>query len=365
MGSIKLTGDGAASVSILSNIFIDHYMPEANGTFVKIYLYLLRCLQANRRISLPEIADRLCCEDNDVRRGITYWIRKGVLQMSYDEEGNPQSIVLCHLEIPDDTPTPVNIADFQLLRPDTEKEKKAKETVTEPEELPAKKPASAKSSRQPSLEDLSNALEDPDFLDLKNQAEGFFDRPLADDDINALWRIYGDLKLPFPVCEYLLEYCATDREAHPERTKPSYYEKVARKWKEQNITTPEEAKKTTPNYFFAIKLLKALGIRNREPIEKEIRMLTKWQTEYHFSDEVLLLACEKAVLRKPSSAGFTYVGGILDSWYQKGIRTVDDVEKETVPSAPRRASGGDFLKRSSSDDLSYIEQLAMKQIKES
>ena len=94
-------------------------------------------------------------------------------------------------------------------------------------------------------------------------------------------------------------------------------------------------------------------------------MLTKWQTEYHFSDEVLLLACEKAVLRKPSSAGFTYVGGILDSWYQKGIRTIDDVEKENVPSAPRRVSGGDFLKRSSSDDLSYIEQLAMKQIKES
>ena len=31
-------------VTCISNSFIDHFMPEANGEYVKIYLYLLRCL---------------------------------------------------------------------------------------------------------------------------------------------------------------------------------------------------------------------------------------------------------------------------------------------------------------------------------
>ena len=32
--------------TLVPNEFIDYYMPRANGAFVKVYLYLLRCLTA-------------------------------------------------------------------------------------------------------------------------------------------------------------------------------------------------------------------------------------------------------------------------------------------------------------------------------
>lgn len=30
-------------VTLIENTFIDRYMPAANGEYVKVYLYLLRC----------------------------------------------------------------------------------------------------------------------------------------------------------------------------------------------------------------------------------------------------------------------------------------------------------------------------------
>ncbi len=382
MGPIELSGDETGSVSILSNIFIDHYMPEADGFCVKIYLYLLRCLQAHSPVSIPEIADRLFLTDNDVQRGILYWIRKGIIKQTYDDFGNPKSIVLCHLNVPEDPAACYNIQDFRLLkseRSEAEAPEKntsdrerlsaaasrtaSKESVISPWPVAEEKEASAEKSAQPALEELESALEDPVFLDLKSQAEAFFNRNMSNDDINALWRIYGDLQLPFEVCEYLLEYCATDRENHPERSLPAYYEKVARNWKEHGIRSREEAKRFTQEYFFGTKLLRALGVRDRYlPTDAENRMLEDWRNRYHFSDDMLLLACERAIIRKPGSAGFGYVGGILESWYRKGIKTPEDVEREALTAAeqPKKSAGNAFMSRSSSDDLNIIEQLAMK-----
>ncbi len=366
MGSIELSGDETGSVSILSNIFIDHYMPEADGFCVKIYLYLLRCLQAHSPVSIPEIADRLFLTDNDVQRGILYWIRKGIIRQTYDDAGNPKSIVLCHLNVPEDPASCYNIQDFRLLKPEKPeagtpaREKGAEESVASSQPVAAVQPDA---SAQPGLDELESALADPVFLDLKNQAEAFFNRNMSNDDINALWRIYGDLQLPFEVCEYLLEYCATDRENHPERILPAYYEKVARNWKEHGIRSRDEAKRFTQEYFFGTKLLRALGVRDRYlPTDAENRMLEDWRNRYHFSDEMLLLACERAIIRKPGSAGFGYVGGILESWYRKGIKTPGDVEREALTAAdqPKKAAGNAFMSRSSSDDLNIIEQLAMK-----
>ena len=40
MAMITLHNASLPEVTILSNTFIDNYMPEANGEFVKVYIYL-------------------------------------------------------------------------------------------------------------------------------------------------------------------------------------------------------------------------------------------------------------------------------------------------------------------------------------
>lgn len=378
---IRLSSEESGSVSVLSNIFIDYYMPDADGAFVKVYLYLLRCLQANRSVSIPEIADRLSCTDNDVSRAIRYWIGKGILQLKCNDDGTPSGIVLCHLTAPESLPGRMNILDFQIHSQPAGASEPETAEICPPAFLPtAESGVSAKSSPEPqksslpdkstpSVEMLGSALLDESFMDLTSQAEAYFKRPLADEDINALWRIYGDLKLPFEVCEYLLIYCASERDNHPERILPAYYEKVARNWKEHGIRTQEDAKQFTQDFFFGTKLLRALGIRNRYvPTDAENRLLADWRDHYHFTDEMLLLACERAVLRKPG-AGLGYVGGILESWYRQGITTPEDVMKKDSAkvithknfSGNGNASGiNDFMKGNlSEDDLDMIEQLSI------
>ena len=44
MSLISLQNSSELEVTILSNRFIDNFMPRANGEFVKVYIYLLRAV---------------------------------------------------------------------------------------------------------------------------------------------------------------------------------------------------------------------------------------------------------------------------------------------------------------------------------
>lgn len=46
MSLISLQNSSELEVTILSNRFIDNFMPRANGEFVKVYIYLLRAVSS-------------------------------------------------------------------------------------------------------------------------------------------------------------------------------------------------------------------------------------------------------------------------------------------------------------------------------
>ena len=77
MSMITLHNTSHPEVTILSNTFIDNYMPEANGEFVKVYIYLLRALSsAPVSFSLEQMADRLLCTERDILRALKYWAKQ-------------------------------------------------------------------------------------------------------------------------------------------------------------------------------------------------------------------------------------------------------------------------------------------------
>ena len=60
MTAINISSDIATSFTTVSDIFIDQYMPKANGEFVKVYLYLLRATGSGAGIAtISEIAENL------------------------------------------------------------------------------------------------------------------------------------------------------------------------------------------------------------------------------------------------------------------------------------------------------------------
>ncbi len=89
MSGFILCGDGDSGHTLVPNLFLDKYMPEANGEYVKIYLYLLRCLKSDpQELSVTLIADKFENTESDVQRALKYWEKMRLLRLEYDSSRN-------------------------------------------------------------------------------------------------------------------------------------------------------------------------------------------------------------------------------------------------------------------------------------
>ena len=69
--------------TLVANEFIDTYMAQANGEYVKVYLYLLR--HQREEVTVEAIASALDHTESDVKRALAYWKKKGILENSEAE----------------------------------------------------------------------------------------------------------------------------------------------------------------------------------------------------------------------------------------------------------------------------------------
>ena len=93
MANIKLHKNDTNSTTEISNRFIDEYMTNANGEFVKIYLYLLRCMNSsNCSFSISRTADKFDHTEKDIQRALKYWEKMNLLHIEYDENNSISSI---------------------------------------------------------------------------------------------------------------------------------------------------------------------------------------------------------------------------------------------------------------------------------
>ena len=103
MANITLDSSGLLSSTCVPNIFIDKYMTGANGEFVKIYLYLIRCMdQSKQTCSISELADVFEHTEKDILRALAYWEKMHLLHLEYDANREVSGI---SLELPHKTPS--------------------------------------------------------------------------------------------------------------------------------------------------------------------------------------------------------------------------------------------------------------------
>ena len=102
--------------------------------------------------------------------------------------------------------------------------------------------------------------------------------------------------------------------------------KVGLAWAEQKIVTVNQAKEETNLYnrnYFTI--LRAFGIKNRNPLEKEIQYMNLWMNQYGFTLDIISEACSRTVL-STGKASFSYADSILESWFKKGVHHLSDID---------------------------------------
>ena len=297
--SIKTTYP--VDVTILPNVFLDVYMPSANGEFVKIYLYLLRMAGRSSDFSLSAVADALSCTEADVRRALRYWEKAGLLQISGDPSGEMDGVSLCMPEAESSSETPA---------------------VTE-----SKKPAAAvKDSKPPrstiTAKRIDELRESEEIQELLFIAQQYIGHPLTRTELEKILYFYDDLHFSAELIDYLIEYCSNGG-----HNSIHYIEKVALSWHDEGIKTVEEARQQAKSFnkdYYAV--FRALGINNHNPIPAEIRIMDKWLKTYKFSMDIISEACTRTVMStaKPTLA---YADGILSSWYKKDVSSLEDISK--------------------------------------
>lgn len=294
MSSIFIQNSRAVTDTAVPDLFIDHYMPMANGEFVKIYLYLLRSFhQPEAEISLSSLADVFSCTEKDILRALGYWEKCGLLRLS--REGR----TLSGIEF-----LPIN-------------DKKGSSAVRDPEPPESGKLPRLSSSRVQELRKNNEEIRQLLFL-----AEQYLGRTLNSGDVNRILYFYDVLHFPMDLIEYLIEYCVSRG-----NTSLHYIEKVGLQWHQDGISSVAEAKARTSawnkNYF---PILKAFGIRGRNPIPTEVEYMNRWLKEYGFSLELITEACSRAVTQT-GQPSFQYAEGILSSWKKAGVSSRADVEQ--------------------------------------
>lgn len=378
MGTIKLEGNSQTMATIVSNYFLDEYMPNANGEFVKIYLYLLRALSSpDMDISICHIADIFNHTEKDVVRALRYWEQIGLLDLKFDSnkvltnikmkplitdytttDGSnieistfaapkSQPVARIHNEMTDnhrnnaltdnhrnsaltsnrmDSELPVNHMDNDNINTDN-----INTDNMAPDNIPSDKASATLKSfnmAQPDFSkkvytanEISSFNEKSEVVEFMYIAQKLLGKTLSASDVNTLLFFYDVLGFDSDLIVYLLEYAISNN-----HRQMRYIEKTAISWANEGIDTVDKAKASTELYSSrCYPVLKAFGISGRNPGAGEKALIVKWTDSYGFPMDIVLDACNRTMntIHQPS---FEYADSILTKWKEKGIRTLSDVK---------------------------------------
>lgn len=305
------------TMTLVHNIFIENYMLSANGSYVKVYLYLAKCIQAGEKdLSISTLADKMDNTEKDVLRALHYWEKHNLIHLSKDESGitgiemlNPEVPVTVHK---DKTTVKTDGTNAACTEENTYK----KNTIQKPEE---QKPEDKKEKIPVTqTEHLSNNEE---FIWTCRVIESYVSRPLNPKEVQLISYLYNNLGFSPELLLYLYEYCISVN-----KTNVNYIQKVAISWHEEGIKNPEDAKNFSSKYvsaYTAISKALALG-RQLATIEKQYisQCLDTWNMDL----AVILDACNRTVLQL-QKGDFKYTKGIIENWHENNVHTIQDIEK--------------------------------------
>ena len=327
MEKIVLEKSPLADVTLISNLFLDKYMPRANGEYVKVYLYILRCsTMSDVILSVDSIASSLELTEADVTRALKYWDQTGILGIEFNNRGALSRIIIKDLRndmpitfklVPEVTATST-IASSTSSPFKVDKQPVIAKSVSSFDEATEK---NVPKQRQFTTTELSTLTSDEDIKELLYISQTYLGKTLSSTETNTILYFYDGLKFPIDLIEYLIEYCVSNG-----HTAMKYIETVALSWAKENITSVDMAKARMASVKGnSYPIMKAFGLSGRNLATSEQEFVIKWTDEYGFPLDMILDACNRTIntIHQPS---FQYADSILQRWLKNGIKTLADVK---------------------------------------
>ena len=270
---------------MVQNRFVDEYMCEANGSFIKVYLYMLR--HGESGFEMSDIANALNLLESDVIRAFKYWQKRGLITYNQISDG-----------------------DFIISLSD--------EGATNVQTNDNDEPVTSKQPKRPSMPTAVTYKKSDIVTYMKNNdgirhmfliSEQLLNRNLTDTDRTILFGFYDYLGMPIEVIFTLLEYCISLG-----KTNMRYIEKVAYTWADKGINTLAKASvavKEETEFSKVLKKFKTMfKITGREFTNAEVEFIRSWVYEQKLDDKTIENAYETTVTNTGKIA-FKYMDAIL------------------------------------------------------
>lgn len=345
MSLISLQNSSELEVTILSNRFIDNFMPRANGEFVKVYIYLLRAVSSSpSSFSLEHMADRLFCTERDIFRALKYWEGEKILSLTYTTDRQLSGITLLepfadagHMESSASSENIFSTAGTSSSPVSAQMAAGISQPVALTGSAPKNVSLSSSNSavsggtsselstsadyiRSLTPDHISELKQNEEVSQLLYIAEQYLAKTLTPTEMQKIFFFYDELHMSADLIEYLVEYCVSRG-----RKSMRYIETVALAWTRDGVTTVEMARDASSRFskdYYTI--LKAMGISGRNPVENEISYIDTWRKTYSFDLELIQEACSRTVL-STGQPSFQYADKILSGWKRKNVHTLEDV----------------------------------------
>ncbi len=299
----KQTTNVDLSDTPIANIFLNDFMPMADGTFVKVYL--LGYMYAHDKdmsltINHETLAKHLNIVVSDVLKAWEFWEKKEVVKRKFISEDDPTQFVV----------------EFQCLKQLILNKTTSSDTqevdrfTSQPDDL---------------VEAKGNPVINEMFLNL-NQIMG---RSLVPSELLKILDWYYNYSMSTEVIIRAFMYCVQAKNIK----KLNYIEKVIIGWYDQGITTMEKLdeylERTDERNYQYTSILKYLGIYNRLPTHPEKETMKKWFDVWNFPVSVIYKACDESIkIRNPN---IDYINKVLENYKKSGVKTVEDINKVDTP----------------------------------
>jgi len=278
----------------IENIFLNDYMPMANGTYVKVYLLGYKYAHDKDlkiEVTNKTLSNNLDIPLEDVLRAWDFWENKGIIKKTGDDLVNFKVTFLSLKQL--------------YIR----------------NNLMTSKPKVVSKRQRP---DIIGANKVPEINEMFNSIDYIMRRQTTSVEKEQILTWIEDYNMNSDVIERAFSYGV---EIKGKRS-IKYVEGIIKNWYDQGLTNldavVEAFKNTDEKYYRYQKVMKSIGLGHKGVTDGDMVLINKWFDQYKYSMELVLRACEAASnVQYPT---IKYIDGVINNWYAKGIKNVEDIE---------------------------------------
>jgi len=283
----------------IENIFINDFMPMANGTFVKVYLIGYKYATDGIDITNNTISKHLNIPLEDVINAWEFWKKKGIIKIHSKNENKFDF--------------DVEFFSLRQLYIDNNFSTKTKQVSEE-----------TKYTRNT---DVLLEMQDNDsirkmFRSLNEIVRRELQPPEKIKILNLIERYNMDPKVIVQAFNYSVE--------KKNNKNINYISAIIRNWYDEGIVTYKDLEnyfnKNTDRYKFYSKIYKTIGYNKPFATPGDVELINKWIDTYKLENDFIIKILTEAS-KKTSNFNMNYADSIITTAYEKNITSIDELFK--------------------------------------